>query len=333
MIEPKQKIVDFLIDRYDAKVQNNGIWYKIRCPFCGDSNKHKYSRHLNIRIPYDDNMMVAKCFQPKCDVGGLLNRDHLVKMGMSDTSVLKFITDKAKVNKSIVNKISSTNLHLALPDKPYGEVSDYFKARTNISLKDKSIKRYNVVGDFGWFLERNKNKFKPNRRLKELRDNEKKGFRYIGFLNETGTFMNVRSINDDKRKHIKIPIIKFPIYVYHKPYAIDSGFDVTKDEVYIVLAEGIFDTINISNYLGGINALYVQTGSAGGMYGMFKRLSKYYYVDWMFVRDEDVDISFFKNIKKYNDYRFRNKAYVVYNELSKDFGDFREPVRMHKMKI
>lgn len=145
--------------------------------------------------------------------------------------------------------------------------------------------------------------------------------------------MNVRSINDDRKKHIKVPIVKFPIYVYHKPYAIDDNFDITQDEVYIVLAEGIFDTINISNYLGGINALYVQTGSAGGMYGMFKRLSKYYYVDWMFVRDEDVEISFFKNIKKYNDYRFRNKAYVVYNELSKDFGDFREPVRMHKIKI
>ncbi|MFW6026055.1 MAG: hypothetical protein ACOCRX_06910 [Candidatus Woesearchaeota archaeon] len=333
MIEAKQKLVDFLIDRYDAKIQMNGIWYKIRCPFCGDSNKHKHSRHLNIRVPNEDNMLVAKCFQPKCDVGGLLTRDHLTKMGMSDSSVLRFVTDKAKINKNIVNKISSTKLHLALPDKPYEEVNKYFKERTNISLNETIIKNYNIVGDFTWFLEKNTNKFKYNKRLLSLSKKEREGYRYIGFLNQTGTFMNVRSINDDHRKHIKIPIVEFPIYIYHKPFAINRNFNIVEKEVYIVLAEGIFDTINISNYLGGINALFVQTGSAGGMYGMFKRLSKFYYVDWMFIRDQDVEIDFFKNIKKYNDYRFRNKAYVVYNELSKDFGEIKKPIRMKKIKI
>lgn len=333
MNDPKQYLVDFLIDRYDAKVQTNGIWYKIRCPFCGDSNKHKHSRHLNIRVSDDDNMLVAKCFQPKCDVGGLLTRDHLIKMGISKPDVLRYVTDKAKVNKNIVNKISSTKLHLGLPDNPHKEVKDYFKKRTNMSINETTIMKYNIVGDFKWFLERNKNKFKYNKRLYMLSKKEEEGYRYIGFLNETGTFMNIRSINDDTQKHIKVPIVKFPIYVYHKPFAINKDFNVVKKEVYIVLAEGIFDTINISNYLGNINALFVQTGSAGGMYGMFKRLSKYYYVDWMFIRDQDVSIDFFKKIKKYNDYRFREKAYVIYNELSKDFGELRKPIRMKKIKI
>jgi len=327
----KERIKDFLYDRYDAKVQGNKEWFMIQCPFCGDS-PNPNTRHLNVRISVNDDHMYVKCFQSKCDVAGPLTSQHLMKMGLSDMQVLKFVSDKSKITSKMVRNISSTKLNLQIPEKKRIP-SEYFKARTKKEMTDDNIRKYRIVTDFTKFYELNKDTIDYDKKLGLLMYKESENKNFIGFLNESGTYLQVRSVDDDDTKHIKIPLVKLPIYVSHQPYVLTRNFDLAKRDVYIYVTEGLFDIVNVYNYFMD-DGLYMQTGSASSIYGQFKKFSKFYYgVYWVFVRDRDVSIKFFKNLKEQYDYRFKNDAYVVYNELSKDFGDFREPIQVRKIKI
>lgn len=328
----KKEIINHLKTQHNVKIQSNKEWYTLRCPFCGDSDKHKESKHLNIRISKKDDIMAIKCFQPKCDIGGLLKRDHLIKLGVSDLEILNYVSSKEKENKKIINKISVTKLNLKIPLNIKKENKEYFEKRTGLNITEEMIQKYRIIGDIENFINMNKDKIDYNKMLWKLMYNEREGIRYIGFLNDSGTFLNFRSVND-KIKHIKIPIIHLPIYVDHKPYSIKRNFNIKK-RPYIVIAEGVFDIINIYNYLNNYDGLFLMAGSVGGIWNIFNKISKYYYdVIWVFIRDEGVNIDFFKKIKKYNDYKFKHDAIVIYNEASKDFGEIMKPIKMKKIKI
>ena len=68
-MNPKEKLINILMTRFDARRQGNGVWYTISCPFCGDS-PNPHTRHCNIRISPQDNAMIVHCFQLKCTASG-----------------------------------------------------------------------------------------------------------------------------------------------------------------------------------------------------------------------------------------------------------------------
>lgn len=330
-MNPKEKIISFIKDKHDAIVQSNGEWYKMKCPFCGDS-PNPHTTHFNIRISEDDNFMVKKCFQPGCVASGLLTRDGLIHIGISDTDVLRFVIDSAKENKDVVSRISGTKLNLEFPDL-LDEPKEYIYRRTNIDLdKEDNIKKYRIVTDLNKFYNINKDKIEYNKRLWMLMAKERKGKRYVGFVNDTGTFMDIRSVKDGKITHMKIPLKEFPLYVDHKPYLIKHNFSL-KRKMKIYIGEGVFDIINVYNFFRN-DGVYIRTGSINSYYKIFKRFSKYYYdVEWVFIRDKDVSIEFFKKLKKTYSYRIKHDPLIIYNDLSKDFGDLREPIEVKKIKI
>lgn len=329
-MNPKEKLVKFFKEKYDAKVQSNGVWYKLECPFCGDSDNPN-TTHFNIRVASEDSLLVKKCFQPHCTASGILTQNDLIEMGLSNNKVLNFVSNKADENINYVNKISSTKLNLTLPEwreKP----GEYFKRRTNEPVDKDSIKKYRIISNFKEFFEKNKTKLNYNKKLYSLMKREEKGFNYIGFLNDSGTFLYVRSIDDDYFKHKKIHLKKFPMYVSHKPYAIKRDFNI-KEKMKIYLAEGVFDIINAYNYFND-RGLYVQTGSASSFFSKFERLSKYYWnVEWNFIKDKDVSIKLFKSIKRKYDYRFKYDPYVIKNTKANDIGDFSKPISIERIVI
>jgi len=330
-MNPKEKLVEFLEDKHNARVQGNNKWYKLKCPFCGDS-PNPNTTHFNIRISPEDNYMVKKCFQPHCTASGVLTQQDLIHMGLSDPEVLNFVSKKTKENKKIVSKINSTKLNLTLPDNPHKIVSDYFLKRTNEKLNKENIKRFRVVSNITKFYEDNKDKIEYSKRIGMLRNKESEKYHYIGFINETGTFLHVRSIDDRKIKHMKIPLVNLPFYVNHQPYSLKNNFDIKK-KMYGYLGEGIFDVINALLYFND-PGFYVQTGTANGFFSQFKTFSKYYYnVQWVVLKDEDVNISLFKKLKSIYDYRFKDDLIVISNEASKDIGDFSKPIKIKKIKI
>ena len=328
----KEKIISFIRDKHDAKMQGNGIWYKMQCPFCGDS-PNPYSTHFNLRISSEDNLMVKKCFQPGCDSSGLLDRDDLIQMGMADTEVLKYVSDKVVENREMVKKISTTELNLTIPEKKNKSVVDYFEKRTNKEMDRDIQKKYRIVSDIFSFCCLNKERIEINNELRKVAKREKyKGLNYIGFLNEPGTYLHIRSVDNKDLSHRKIPLVNFPIYIEHKPYYIKDNFNI-KNKMYMCLGEGVFDVLNAYHYFN-YDGVYIQTGGASGFFRIFKYYSKLYYnVKWVFLKDQDVDIDMFKKLKYIYSYRFKEDALVIYNKKAKDIGDFRDPIDIEIITI
>jgi hypothetical protein len=327
----KKLLIDSLIERGAIRKRYKKDWFTMRCPFCGDSERNPKSQHLNIRISDEDNFMFLNCFRAQCDVSSMMRREHLMVMGITDIRILDFVSNsnnypsKFKEAMTIENKYKYPHII----DKT---TLDYYKMRTKQYLDVDTIDNLRIVTDLGVFFELNK--LAPKRNIKPVIDEEKRGSKFIGFVNESGSFMTIRRITEDGDRHIKYELELLPFGIRHKPYTINNKFDIKK-EPYIFIQEGIFDTLNAYYTVAkGVPGLYIASGGKQSILGIFKYLSKYYYnVHWVFGKDSDVPLSFFEDMKKHFGYRFKNKMSVIYNENGKDYGVMDETVLMKKIEI
>lgn len=335
-MNPKQKLIDILMNRFDARRQGNGVWYTISCPFCGDS-PNPHTRHCNIRVSPNDNAMIVHCFQLKCHASGILSRKHLVDMGIYDLDISEFVSKNKSDTEAMIHEEVNKELHLDINTDKNSKVQEYFLRRTNKNLDDNMRNKYRAIEDIKSFIELNKDSISKES-IKRLTEYIKE-YNYIGFLNPTGTNILLRNIEDnvDKNKrHIKVSFLEtsnVARFVTHKPYTVEKDNKYEDDNTYICIAEGVFDIINTMEYIMPECSGIWCASPVSGQSGLIRDLTKYYPdKHFVCVADYDVDDRKIKSFIEPIRYRVRDVA-VVRNKLSKDVGDMSKPMELYKYNL
>lgn len=301
-------------------------WYGLRCPFCGDSDKHN-SYHLYMRIPKDPNDILygIKCFKPGCGKSGILNVHDLQKLGVKSRAVHDFMRDNEISSAALVYNMEKRVIHeITLQGcdvTRYGSLDEYFKKRTNIDLSDV-YGDLRIIPDIKKFIDLNQHLIqdKKDKRWIYLYNHPEDCF---VFINKTFSRLFVRYINNP-RKHDKIDIVKFDFMLSHCNYTLEKGISpnqITGLKVFI--GEGIFDIVNTYlHYTDRSGSLLESTGGIEGYLKVFLAISRQYYdINYIFLKDSDVMESYFLNLYKKYMYRFKYSPFILYSENTKDNGD------------
>lgn len=331
-----QKIIHALHDRILTK---SGSWYGVRCPFCGDSTKSN-KPHLFLYLDEkNDGLIGMKCFQPKCDISTIMDDEKAVKLGIFDRDIISFLLDnKGKFNK-IVKQLEDTPSGIKLKvDNILPEQIVYIKNRTEKDFSTSTmIRKYKYVTDVNKFLKDNEDLItnKEDTRFELLKKMD-----VVGFLNPTHTMLHCRNISDGKdvMKHIRIPLIKLPMYAEHVPYTIyqNTKDDDDYEEYHRFYGEGLFDVINTSIYMAcDVKGKFVATSSFSAMRGIINRetLFKPNKTE-VVIKDADISVNMIKSLFKPYGYRLKdNKITYIYNDSGKDFGNIKDEIKPMKKTI
>lgn len=313
-----------------GKLSRSNGWWGIPCPFCGGKTN---SRNMFVRIPNNDtdNVLMMKCFKAGCGFTDIVRPQHLIKLGIENRELIKMIDSNQYKNDRVIMEESNREYSFIMPKEYLGkDINDYLLTRTGKSFNDSygMSEKMSIITDIKRFLDTNRDMIiDPDYRLKNIYKHPDK---CICFINSTGTRLYVRYIDESLyggKKHDKIPLIRLPDYSLHKPYSIYQTIDKNDiDGFYVFIGEGIFDIVNASiHYSGGVKSYLEATGSASAIRNRYLHLSKYLFsVKWVFMKDSDVDISFFKKIKRDYDYRFKYNPFVIYSTNTKDLGNISE---------
>lgn len=331
----KKKLIDILKNKYNAYIQGNRTWYQISCPFCGDSPNPR-SRHCNIRVSEEDDIVIVHCFQLKCKDSGVMTKAHLRKMGIYDKDITDFIERNYSKSKEAISKTYDVDMAWLPCTVVNPKVAQYFFERTQKELTPERIMKYRIVPCVRDFYNKNNSRF-----TKEIKERFKKLGKniddFIGFLNENGTVLEIRNtgknVTKDKRfLKISLSMDDKTRFMKTKPYVIKRNFNYLPSEDklnMIVLSEGRFDCINAMEHFipdGTADGVFI-SATVSGFKSLINEYSKKYpYRDIVIFADRDVMDRNILDMVRGIEYRFR-KLYVVRNELGKDLGDFREPIQ------
>lgn len=310
-------------------MKKSGYWYGIKCPFCGDTKTPK-SVHLFIRLGGDNNVAMT-CYKLGCDVSRRMSVADALKLGVTDSSVLKMLADNKNIKN--INKTSSGINNILLSEVFKPEIASYFKSRTLIDVDKAAIEKYSIVGCIDSFIDLNKTTIHKDiqKKLLYLKNKYPKGF--IGFLNRDRTLMYIRNIDEEsKDKHDKMSLSED--FIIHSPYEIRHNVDYKQKDFIIFHNEGCFDAINISKHIsGGVPHYSIASLGFSHMFGVMRYYSAHYRdVTTVINRDGDINPTIVEKYLSRYKYRYQD-VYWVYNTESKDIGDMRLPINPVKEKI
>lgn len=322
--------------------------YRMRCHFCGDSQKNLNERHLYLLCNLDDNSPIQyNCF--KCGEHGYVNKYFLESADIYDTNIASEIYALNKKSKRYDKKGINANdeiytFNFKIPEIEHSKKTKYINDRFEIDFTLDDYRNMKVVPDLFDFLVLNNIKsscFKKDA-LNRLHDH------YVGFLSNGNSHILFRDISG-KEEHswVKYPIIKesFNNKIF---YSLESTIDIfTRDEINVNLSEGVFDAIGVGYQLldnmdnsiniavtGKYYERILQYLLGLGIYGSNVIINVYSDNDNTFNKKKSNDTSIeyykgklgkFKNIFK--------KINVYYNLKDKDYGIPKKDIILQKKSI
>ena len=316
-------------------VKRSGKWVGLKCPFCGDSASHK--PHLWLMLSDEqDGFIGMRCFQPKCDVRGIMSLDRATKLGVKNKEVLLYLMkNKGKLSNRL-RVIETTVNNIDINTSFDTSALEYMYNRTNKNFDNTMyVNKFSYIGDVKEFLKNN---------WKHIQNRDLKMFKYLMenpaacFVNQTRTRLFARTLSDDANiKHVKVALINLPIYAKHAPYKINQHVDMKDDysDHHRFYGEGLFDVINTSIHISGdIKSEFIGCSSFNAMKLIIDeetllRPNKQEVV----VKDADINLNQISNIFKPISYRLKTQPYVIYNKLGKDFGNINAPIEGVKEKL
>lgn len=322
--------------------------YRMRCHFCGDSQKNMNERHLYLLCNLEDDSPIQyNCF--KCGEHGYVNKYFLEMADISDANIKSEIYALNKKSKRYDKKGINANdemytFDFKIPEIECGKKTEYINNRFGINFTMEDYKNMKVVTSLYDFLIKNDIKsscFKKDA-LRRLEDH------YVGFISNGSSHILFRDISG-KEEHswVKYPIIKesFKNKIF---YSLESTIDIfTTDEINVNLSEGVFDAIGISYQLldtmdNSINIAVtgkyynriIQYLLGLGVYGSNVVINIYSDNDNMFNKKKSNDTS----VEYYKDKlgKFKNifkKINVYYNLKNKDYGIPKEDIILKRYTI
>lgn len=245
----------------------------IRCPFCGDSKKSKYSMHM-----YIQNKPPFKYYCQRCNASGIANSKLIGLLNGNDAGIINYLGNTYNTYISNLNKKYGRSIN-RIQDKDYSyEVPNidseipsknikYIEDRLGIKLDTDDISRYKIVLDMVEFYNVNNIKSEES----EYRSLNKLNQEYFKYMLSDNTIMNCRDMTGkNKRKHIKQRLYKGYEGSSTRMYSISNNVNLENEVFNIHIAEGFFDIISIYNHIHNTkmedNDLFVSCNSKGYKY-------------------------------------------------------------------
>jgi len=308
----------------------------VRCPYCGDSKTDRNHMHMYIEM-----MPPFKFYCHRCNVSGVLNTQTLRDLEIYDNNLSASIIQANKTIKKKTGskfKIDKKDTKLNKVDSPFAQnATAYFNSRFNtIYTNDEIVDKFKAITNSAEFFNANHVNVPTNSGGYTLYDFNNS----IGFLSSDGSHVIFRDLTGRQPKRY------YNFNLYHeesstsnKLYNIKSGIDIMKDEITLVITEGIFDIIGVYETFykdKEIDNDYIFAAAAGKGYNAV--ISHYIRMGFLNLKviiysDADVKERFFRNLKDSSLYLKNNKLTIYYNTLEKDFGVSKDRIKLRRVII
>lgn len=326
------------------KVHSNQ--FRMRCHFCGDSQKNLEERHLYVLCDLSNDLPLKyNCF--KCGESGYVNKDFLEKADITDKNLISRIyalnRKSEKYDKKNINANDDVyTFNFCVPNIKLSKKTEYINNRFGIKFNNDDYKKMKVITSLFEFLKINDIKTSSFTRdvLYKLEDH------YVGFLTNGSSHILFRDITDsEEHSWVKYPIVqdssKNRIF-----YTLESSIDIlSTDELNINLSEGVFDTLGIAYQLidntdNSINIAVsgkyynrVLTYLIGlGLYGLNVIVNIYSDNDNTFNKKKSNDTSIENYRNLLNKYKpLYGRINVIYNLKNKDYGIPKDGIILKKI--
>jgi hypothetical protein len=325
--EPSQ-LTELLVNEIKSNVKfynftTNHSHIYIRCPICGDSQKHKNDCHLYIHL---QEPFVFYC--QLCKGTGIVNSEFLRSLKIHNTDLnINLRLMLKKQNKKLKKKVIKGK-ELKIPDWQENILNKfklkYINSRlgTNLTLADLS--KFKIILNLYEFLNYNQIDFLTCEET--LGDTLDKNF--LGFLSYDNNYIIMRNLS----KKV-IPKMRYYNYNIHNNYDNTKRFyimpnqiDLLNPKVKIIIAEGIFDILGIYfKYYKDTeikNILFIAVNGTG--YNLiFEKLARMGFLDMdiEIYSDNDQSINMYKEFKRNMKDILVNRIKIIYNINGKDFGE------------
>lgn len=217
---------------------------RIRCPVCGDSRKDPYKSHMYLKCDLTSNEPILyNCFLANCNAHGKVDKEFLEKMGIAVEGMEIF--DNTIFNK--IRSLKSMDIDILTDDVDMNSMQKkYIEHRLGGGFTPDDYKRFRIV----WNIENIATRLSNQKTIDRLPSNQNT----ISFLADNKSYLITRTFAEDNGWR-KIKLFDYGnIY-----YMIESSFNLFTDEdVYINIAEGIFDILSVyKNFNTGTNSAYI----------------------------------------------------------------------------
>lgn len=328
-------VIQTLMDTPFAKVVDEHH-IDIRCPICGDSQKHLNHPHCGIWIQ-EGQPLIYHCWI--CESSGIVNHNFLKQLNVYDP---KIYTTVALFNKSNAKKLSQYKGLLKKGEARPLDIPeirdihqykvDYISKRLGIDFTKKSLEYLRVITSIKDFLAINA--LTPNGAWAKNLDLFEK--HYVGFLTMDRTCIVFRALSPD----LKMRYIKYQIYNYkglgfgEGCYTIPMQVDPMENQITFNMTEGIFDILGVFFHVNKANVknqVYVAVCGSG-----YTRVVKTFLKKGFMT---NLDINIYSDLDKSRDWYqpisdlapwFRS-INLYYNDTGeKDFGVPKEKIKVRK---
>lgn len=345
--ELKKEFITFLETRgeYFRKVHEGQ--YRIRCPFCGDTQKNFNEGHLYIKAELDNDYAIAyNCF--KCGEHGYLNEDLIDRLGFDEGMRERLIKESKTSKRKHANTALITNFDYRLPDVDIlPEKLSYIDKRLGINFEKEEYENMKVVTSIYDFLMINEIKTRPSDYVLDTLQKY-----YVGFVTNGNSHILFRDISDSQ----KYSWIKYPITEESKMNRVfytlrQDPLDIfTDEEITINISEGVFDCLGIAHHLKylGSNTMNVSVTSSQyvpfimfliqlGLVGKNITINIFSDNDELFNKDKNkkyYPTSFEYIENKVKKYRPLFKHINLYHNMKKkDYGVHKEDIKLTKKSV
>ena len=241
-----QDVIDEMLSTPYARTYKDDYIY-VRCPICGDSQKHLDGSHCSIWIR-PGLPLVYHCWI--CESSGLVDKDFLRDLNISDpniiTAAVRYNRETMKnkdVNDKFVSPINAKNI--LIPQIEENKITrpkiEYMRERLGVDFTVKSLEYLRCVTSIYDFLALNH--LNPTAKFVDtVKFLEKYA---IGFLSTDRTYIVFRNVD----KKMKFRYMKYPIFdglnIGNTSYTIPSQVDIMEPSVDLHIAEGTFDILSV----------------------------------------------------------------------------------------
>lgn len=309
----------------------------VRCCYCGDSKTDKTHMHMYIELtpPF-----MFYCH--RCNVSGVLNTQTLRDLEIYDTNLSSSILQANKTIKKKTGskfKIDKKDTKLIKVDSPFAQnAAHYFNSRFNSSYTNEEIvDKFKAVTNSADFFNTNHVNIPTNRGGYPLYDFNNS----IGFLSSDASHVIFRDITGQQAKrYYNFNLYHDMVSTSSKLYNIKSGIDIMKDEITLIITEGVFDIIGVYEAFykdkGIIDNDHIFAAAAGKGYNAV--ISHYIRMGFLNLKviiysDADVKEYFFKNLKDSSVYLKGTRLTIYYNTLEKDFGVPKDRIKLRRVIV
>lgn len=246
--ELKFKIMSEIENNVPVFKKVSNIRWKIRCPFCGDSQKDYKDAHLYLKCDYDNpnEPILYNCFLANCQVHGKVTKQFMNKLGIRSKVADELVNQR--YSKLYAFKEAAIDIITGTPIINSPQIT-YIESRLGSGFTLEDYDRFKIIWDIGTVYqyisdEKTLNTLPSNIDSISMLSDDKSTLLSRGFLE-----------NDNWRK-VKIVSSNTRLF-----YTIKTVFNLFTDEVITVnIAEGIFDVLSIyKNFNDGPNSVFIAT--------------------------------------------------------------------------